>query len=187
MEVLLAVSLLVLLASVVVLNLPVWSQTQLLAEGAQRFETLIYMAKADAANLGRKLRLGFQPDQQGALQVVLTWEPDPLAAPGQFVPYSACTWLHHIPIGLVAVSSCRLTGVDEYVTDFAASSTAEGTSATRLDPITFYPDGRCDSATIDLVSLSGDDQRVAVIDIDGFAGSVTRRILTSSELAELEQ
>jgi len=188
MEICLTLALLGLLMGVVVINLPAWSQSRFLDEGSQQFVSMIYMAEADAANLGRKLRLDFAADAQGVVQVSLRWEPDPLAEPFRFRPYTACTWTSHIPAGLVEVASCRLTGSDAYRPELGADGERGGSSEKPLDSITFYPDGSCDSAEIELVSLAKKpDQRVALIDIEGLTGRVTRQILTPSQLAEREQ
>jgi hypothetical protein len=53
-----------------------------------------------------------------------------------------------------------------------------------LAAVTFYPDGSCDSAVIELESTSDSDQRVGIIEMDSLIGSIDHRILTRSELAD---
>jgi len=183
LELMLAMAVVTLLLAVVVLNLSGWGQRRRLEQGAHRFQTVLYMAKADAANLGRKLRLDFTPDESGQPTIRLLWEPNPLGEPGRFTDYSACTWLHHLPIGLVEVVRSELTGQSAYsLTDDQLAKKKER-SETPLEAVTFYPDGSCDSAVIELASTA-DDPRTAVLEIHGITGSISGRILTPAELEE---
>jgi len=186
-ELVLSLMVVSLLVAVMVANLPALVRTRRLAEGADRFQTMLYMARADAANLGRRLRLAFRKDDEGITQLALLWESDPLGAPRQFTDYSACTWQHHVPTDLVEVISSRLIGSAAYGL-MEGELLKEATSEVDgLDPVTFYPDGSCDSAVIELAALGGSDERRAVIEIDGLTGRVTRRLLTAAELEEEHQ
>lgn len=187
MELVLAVSLLGLLFGALLLNLPGWSRARQLEAGSDRFETLLYMARADAANLGRRLRVAFRQDEQGTAQIELLWEADPLGAPEQFTAYSACTWLHYVPTGLVEVTSCQLQGQDAYRLMATGAAEALDSPEVTLDAVTFYPDGSCDSAVIELAAADPRDRRKVIIEIDGLTGSITRRVLTSVEAEEAER
>ena len=182
-----AMLLIALLLGVGMVSLAGWSQSRRLDEGARRFETLLLMARADAANLGKKLRVAFQETQDGQVEIQILWEADPLGAPQLFTEYSACTWLHYLPAALVEVRRCELSASSDYRLMESEQMREEGASDLALDAITFYPDGSCDSAVIELASTSEHDDRAALIEIHGLTGSITSRILTPSELADQMQ
>ena len=158
LELTLAAALLVLLMGTMVLSLSGWNESRRLEEGARRFEALLCMARADAANLGRRLRLDFAENEDGLNEIQLLWESDPLGAPQQFTGYTACTWSHHIPSGLVEVIRCESSGWEDGYRP-SESESDEGV----LESVTFYPDGSCDSAEIELISTSSGDGRHAFI------------------------
>jgi hypothetical protein len=185
LELILAMAILTLLLAVVVINLSGWGEKRRLDDGADRFETLLYMAKADAANLGRRLQLSFQPDQHGLPAIRILWEPDPLTRPHQFTDYSACTWLHHVPVGLIEVVRSELTDESAYGLTEQQLMEKEERPETPLEAVTFYPDGSCDSAVIELASTAA-DPRVAVFEIHGVTGAISRRLLTPSQLQQQE-
>lgn len=184
LELILALSVLGVLSYVAVVNLSGWSESHRLSEGARRFETLLHMGRADAANLGKNLQVAFEETETQPTRVQLLWEPDPLGDPQRFVPYLGCTWNHYIPVGLVEVRSCELLGPHEYQLTEDESLEDEDSPSGPLSSLTFYPDGSCDSARIELISTARTDHRIAVIEIDGLTGTITREILTSSELYE---
>jgi len=185
-EVCLTLTVLALLMGILVVSLPALGTSQLLEEGAGRFETVVHMARADAASLGRKLRLSFDSDEDGAGKISLLWETDPLTEPRVFSPYTACTWEHHVPNGLVQVTGCTLRGTQAFGRAEMLQSDEASDDVAELETVTFYPDGSCDSAYITLVAADAEDPRTAVIEIEGLSGLVTRRILTPDELAEEE-
>ena len=181
-ELILAVMIFVALVAAVTLNLSAWGESRRLEEGARRFEALLLMTRAEAANLGRKLRISFQSDEVSpAAQIHLLWEANPLEAPQQFTEYTACTWLHHLPVGLVEVKRSELLGEAAYRLMASRRMHEEGSADGLLAPVTFYPDGSCDSAVIELVSAGEADDRLAVIEIEGLTGTIRSRILTPSE------
>ena len=182
-EILLAITVLLVLLAALVINIGGWGKSRKLLEGADRFETVIYMARADAARLGKKLRLSFTGDQEsdelenGGITLLL--ETDPLSAPGQFSEYAGCTWLHQLPTGMVQVNGCRLLGSSVY-------SRAEWTDDDddEISPLTFYPDGSCDSAEIELASTDPADTRVMIIEVDGITGRVTSQLYEADNLPD---
>ncbi len=182
-EILLAITLLMVLLTVVVVNIGGWGKSQRLLEGADRFETLIYMARADAANMGKKLRLSFTGDEDseefesGSITVLI--ESDPLGAPGQFVEYTGCSWLHQLPTGMIQVNKCRLLGSSSY-----SRAVWSDDDEDEISPLTFYPDGSCDSAEIELTSTDPDDSRVLIIEVDGITGRVTTQIYQKDNLPD---
>ena len=186
-ELMLALAIVLLLMGLVVVNLPAWGRSQRLDEGTDRFEALLSMARADAANLGRKLRLDFEISQRGTGYIRLLWEADPVAGPMQFTDYSACTWLHYVPTDLVEVVRCQVTASDTYVPTTNPQTSQADSAGPLLEPVTFYPDGSCDSAVIELTSTDGGDRRRSIIRIDGLTGRVTSRILGPSEQEDLSE
>lgn len=177
LELVLVMSLLVLLTGVVVLNVGTWRGAGRLEEGAERFQTVLRMAGAEAASTGRRLRLSFDEDT-GRCSVL--WEPDPLAEPSQFTGYARCSWLTRIPNGLVRVTRSELTGSSAYRT-LREQMRREETKDNALQPVTFYPDGSSDSVIFELVDAGGSESHLAVIQLDGVNGVTTGRIVTVEE------
>jgi prepilin-type N-terminal cleavage/methylation domain-containing protein len=181
LEVLLALTLVALLVGAGVIALASLRTGRQLEEGAWRFETMLRMARADAARHGRRLRLRFD-GEGGAWQVL--WESDPIARPGLFDDYASCVWRDSVPEGLVRVVRCELQGPSAYQTLVLQGAREPAAGAAALDAVTFYPDGSCDAAEIELADRDGKDVRTAVIAIDGLTGTVTRQILTPTEMDE---
>jgi len=178
-ELLLALALMVLLIGLAAVGAGVWRGRGALEEGAERLETALRMARADAANHGRRVRLDFGPDGK-ALRVL--WEPKPLEEPGRFVEWAACTWCNVVALDGARVDECRVVGESIYrAADWAKSKAPAGDAA--LETITFEPDGSSDSVTIQLSAGGADDSRLAAIDLDGVTGAITHRIGTAEQLA----
>ncbi len=174
-ELILAVALLSVMLGVVVVNLSGWSERRRLDEGSRRLEAMLYMARADAANRGKLIRLEFANDENGQMGVRILWEPKPLAAPGEFIDYKAGGWEHYSPGDLVEVIFSKSD---------APNIDADDEDAAEFHPITFHPDGSSDSAEIALASTSAADTRRAVLAIDGLIGTVSRRIMTASQFEQ---
>src|SRR5690606_36561098 len=100
LELLLALAVLVLLLTLAVVGLDQLRSRAWLDEGVSRFETVLRMARTEAAGRGQRLQLAFD-DASGAVDLLI--EADPLGAPGQFQPFTGCTWLHQLPNDLVRV------------------------------------------------------------------------------------
>lgn len=91
-ELLLTTALLLMFAGVAAISLKTMTQGATLSEGAIRFESVLRFARAEAANTGRRVRLNFLQETNGASvcqtnplnQIQLTWEPDPVAEPEVF-------------------------------------------------------------------------------------------------------
>jgi Tfp pilus assembly protein FimT len=178
----LALSLLVLLAAAAVVSLVSVREKRALGEGAGQLEAMIRMARAESATRGRRLQLQFD----GANAPRVLWEPDPLAAPGKFEDYAGCLWADQFDAQTVDVVRCRLTGDSAAAEPAATREPAEGDGEGPLDPITFYPDGRTDSAVIELRLADEADTRIAVITLDGTHGLLSTKVLTQSQREELE-
>jgi len=137
-------------------------------------ETTLRMARAEAANSARRVRLAF--DEETRLPAVL-WEPSPLSEPGQFQPHTTCSWLHRVPRGRIAVTRCRLTGPDGLPVDEAPTSVGDEADSEEMQTITFNPDGTSDSVLIELESADLGDSLRAAIRLDGENNLITTRIL----------
>ena len=180
LEVVLAAALVLVLASLAVIRLTGLTDSRRLEEGCLQFEAALRMARADSANLGKRLRLVCRADGRPTV----LWEPDGLGRPGEFVEYSACTWTDRLGADLVRVNLCALVGPSAYRTLATGQIGAGASREAPLEEITFYPDGSSDSAVIELSSLSVADRRRAVVDLDGISGAVASRILAPEEFQE---
>lgn len=181
-EVLLALLILSLLIGAVAVGVSGALESRYLEEGAERLETALRMARAEAANRGRRLRLDVSEDGSCAM----SWEPGPLEEPGVFVRYTGSGWASGLPNDLVRVVDCRVAGEEAYRPPdvaVAMSNERRGRQAV-IEPVHFHPDGSCESASIELRSTDPHDLRRAIIDVDGLHGLFTRRILLPSELEE---
>ncbi len=174
-EVLLALTLVVLFGTLSVLSFTSWRQARALPEGADRVESLIMLARAEAANLGRHLRLEFGADGQMAVEI----ERNPLEEPGKYSPYLDSAWASELPNDLVRVVRCTLTGSSAY-----SVLNTRGQEPGELQAITFFPDGSCDSAAIELREADR-DKRHAIIEIDALTNKVQpARIMEGQELQD---
>jgi len=179
LEILLAVAVLVLLAAMAAVNFPAMRGSRTLEDGADRLATGLRMARADAANRGRRMRIAFDAET-GAPRVL--WEPEPLTGPGQFVAYDACAWKDLIAVEGVAVDSSRFVGASAYRNVGDASVTGGEPEDLDHAAVTFEPDGSSDSVVIELFATDAPDTRRARIEIDGLTGAVATRILTLEEI-----
>ena len=184
-ELLLATVLLIVLAGSVVVNFMPWRTSNYLPQGSNQFQTLLMMARAEAANQGRRVQVSFQPQEDQSVRVVILWEPQPLKEPGRFVEYQP-TWADAVSAELVRVTACQ---VRDSLNSLPAGPDAAADPSTErpLDAILFYPDGSVDSAVIELASTSDSDPRRAVIEIDGLGGSIHCTLLQPSEIEEFYQ
>jgi len=194
-ETICALSLLAMLLGVVIINVSGWHEGRKLHEGALQFATVLRLARADAANLGKRFRL---EADQATRDLRVTCEYDPLAKPGEFVPYQGGVWVRSVPNNLVWVQKMELTGASAFRTlaleEIQDPDEREATEG--LAPIRFYSDGSSDSARAELVRRTGDvypgemedpDGLLAVVELDGTNGLIKTRILTLAELEEQEE
>ena len=180
-EMLLAVAICLLLLGLGFTVLSSLGAGRALEDGAWRYEGVLRMARAEAANQGRRIRLDFDPDAGTPL---ITWEPDPIAQPGVFEAYTACSWLNAMPTDQVTITRCQLVGASAYQTlNLDAMNAPAAGQQAALQAVTFYPDGSCDTVEIELADASGEDVRTAVIDLDGLTGTTATTITTPTDAA----
>lgn len=139
-----------------------------------RLETTLRMARAEAANSARRIRLAF--DEETRLPALL-WEPAPLSQPGQFEPHTTCSWRSRMPRDWIAVTRCRLTGPDGRPVDESPTGVGDDTDSEEMRTITFNPDGTSDSVLIELESTDVGDTLRAAIKLDGENNLITTKIL----------
>ena len=182
-EVIVSIAIFSMLAVVVTVTMFGTVQSQYLEEGSQQFETVLRMARAESANQGRRMRVAWSAGED---RILLLWEPQPLAQPGQFVEYTSSSWADLIPDEMITIVSSLREGADEAdaLTFGSKSAPSTGTEAEQQTIIDFYPDGSSDSATIELASREIGDLRRAIIEMDGLNYFITTRIMGATELAQ---
>ncbi|MFB3894574.1 MAG: GspH/FimT family pseudopilin [Phycisphaerae bacterium] len=176
-EVVLAIGVLLLLGSIVVLSYTGMLVSGRLDEGTSQFEAALRMARAEAANQGRKFRLEFDAESG---QCKATWEASPLTDPGVFIDYVGAAWSRGLPNDLVTVTRSDLTGASAYNV-LPDSAPLSSTDAPALAAVTFYPDGSSDSAVFELRGRDASEQRTAIITLDGLSGTIDIQIYTPEE------
>lgn len=182
LELVLVLSLLVLLGTLAVVNFGGVQRKALLNEGVERFQTTVMLLRAEAANQGVRVRLAFEQGDDELWQPVVLWERDPLVAPGEFTAYEGAGVREHLPGSIVRVAVCRLTGSSAYQT---LSGVGMADDEEACVPVTFYPDGSCDSAEIHLVSADPGDSRVAVFKISGLTGRTECTVYSAEEYLDI--
>jgi len=183
MELALVLGIVAMLTGIVLVNADAFRGSRTLEEGAGRFTTGLRMARADAANRGRRIRIAFDPD---TYDPVVLWEPDPLAAPGQFVDFTTCPWQRFLKVEGIWVEQCTYAGDSIYRTLADAGTAGEMADLGALAPITFEPNGSSDSVVIVLMAGDAPDGPRARIELNGVTGIVNSQVLTLDELDELE-
>jgi Tfp pilus assembly protein FimT len=196
-ELLLTLVLLLCLAAASVFSYTALHRSANLDEGADRLQSLIRFAQAEAATSGRKVRLQFEagahPDESAdgndLRQIKVTWEADFLHEPGVFQEYTNKAWSEETVNELVGVAKVQPIQSPNSVGKPAdsASETAIDTESEMSDEewyaeemggnefpsITFYPDGSCDSAEIVLASRNVEDERRMAVRLSGILGSIS--------------
>lgn len=166
-----------------------------LDEGTLQFDTMLRLARAEAANNGRRLRLTFAPAVGDANQSVnsnantptstirFEWEPQPLAQPGEFIPYENGSWTRSLPTAQVIVKQSQLTGESALQTlTYDGELMNDGSGLEGLQAVNFFPDGTTDSARFVLISTDDGDNRTAIIELDGNNGRIKSNLFSPTEL-----
>jgi Tfp pilus assembly protein FimT len=194
-ELLLTMVLILCLAAASVFTFTAIYRSSNLDEGADRFQSLIRFAQAEAATTGRKVRLEFVPAtpieanaETELRNIKVMWESDLLNAPGVFEEYTNKAWSEEIVNELVGVRKVKTAEsteesalVENAVEDASETGEASGLQDEEFPSITFYPDGSCDSADIVLASRNPDDERRLEVRLSGILGSVSTRTVSVDE------
>lgn len=182
-EILLALAIAIVLMSLTVVSVRAMRAGRTLPDVADRFASSLRMARADAATLGRRIRLVISapdPDAEAPLGT-FEIELDPLGQPGTFTPHTA-RWTDVLDRDNVEVLACRQTGQSTW----AVMQAASGEDDADLQPVMFYPDGSCDSAEIHLRLVDDADDRIAVITLDGMNARATTQLMTGNAYDDYE-
>lgn len=171
-----------------------------LDQGGLQFETMLRMVRAEATLSGRRFRVAFEPPQadgestipEGAqeIHIVVKWEPQPLAQPGDFINYIDAGWALSLPNELVVMQKAeRTTSGSKRAEVFSAEGSEDdpsdlGDGEYKLQSIDFFPDGTSESAAFTLVARDPDDPRTVYITLDGMVGLISRRTFTPTEWDE---
>ncbi|MEQ2005792.1 MAG: GspH/FimT family pseudopilin [Limisphaerales bacterium] len=203
-EQLLTVTLVLLLLGAVVYNFASFNRGAQLDEGATQVEALFRFARAHAANTGKQVRIQFPEAETGdsaeALQaeapgatVRVTWEANPVGAPGVFQDLSeAASYVQSIS-DLVSIQQVQAGGAGaepapEAVAPGAADGASEApvaeTSRSPFSVVTFYPDGTGDSVEVVLASRSEEDARRFTVRVVGLTGSIRRQLVSDASALE---
>lgn len=187
-ELALSLALIVMLAGVAAVTVGQRQERRRFIEAAGRFETLLRMARVEAQNERRRLRIEFgDPDEMVDFDVPtpvrVMWEPEHLTAPGKFVPFPLATWQSYVPDREVRVLRCRLIGPSAYRT-ITGLTGGDEEDEDALQPITFYPDGWSDSVLIELAPPEFDSLLRVAIRFDGDSGNINVLILGEETLEE---
>ena len=110
LELTLALSLMVMLVSLTMVTVGRSDERRGFRSAAERIGTLFRMARAESAGRGRRFRIAFAENDEGDKlpAIVVLWEAEPLAEPGQFTEYTVSTWSSYIPT--FACSVAHLSG-----------------------------------------------------------------------------
>lgn len=189
MEVMIAVAVLVALTTVTVISLTGTAERRPLNDGMERMGTLVRAIRAEAARKGRRFQLAFEQTLEGptgSCTFLVRWEPDPLTEPDVWYDYEGGLWQGLGPADLVVVRRCRLTGADAYRL-MESDLLAAGEDETACEPMTFYPDGSCDSAEMILASTDPGDDRGAVVTVHGLSGHVETAVVDAEQIEQILQ
>lgn len=190
-ELLLVTGLLMLLSSAAIFSLATLDQSSTLNQGADRFESLLRLARAEAANTGRRVRISFV--QESSVQtnllsrVEVSWEPQPLEEPEVFANLGRVNWGIEEVNANVGIETVKVSDPEAQSDPSEAAGDdldlepepVDAESGGQPQPITFNPDGSCDSAEIVLAARDLEsDQRVRVR-IEGLTGTVSSMVTTN--------
>jgi type II secretory pathway pseudopilin PulG len=205
-ELLLTVSLVVLLVGAVVFNFSSAANGARLDEGAGQVEALFRFARAHAETTGRQVRIQFPEAESGdtaellaaeapGTTVRVTWEADPIGAPGVFQDLpEAATYVQSIS-GLVSIQQVQAevagadlgAGLEDLEAEPGSLAKSGGEGAPELGAfVTFFPDGTGDSVEVLLTSRDEVDARRLTLRWMGITGAIRRQIVAEVESAESE-
>lgn len=205
-EVLLTVVIILLLLGAVVFQFSAYRPGGELDEGVGQMEALFRFVRAHAESSGRLVRVEF-PDvaddgealEAGENSIRVTWESDPVGAPGVFVPLAEAlpfverlneiVWVNNVRLGggserPAPAAEDAGTVPKEEIPETEGKPDIEGGTSGQMAPIVFYPDGTGDSAEVVLASRREDDLRRFVVRLVGVTGSVRARLVPDPAAAD---
>ena len=205
-EQLLTVVLMLLLLGAVVYNFSTAANGARLDEGATQMESLFRFARAHAESTGKQVRILFPEAESGdnaetlmaeapGTTVRVTWEADPVGAPGVFqnLPVAA-SYVQSIS-DLVSIQQVQ---PDSQSVEPTAAAAALGPEAGASDApveeaarspfsvVNFYPDGTGDSVEIVLTSRDEKDARRTTVRLTGLTGTIRRQVVAGVNATEPE-
>jgi len=190
-ELLLTVALLLLLLGAGVLNFGSLQRGSQLDEGVMQVESLFRYARAQAASTGHLVRVSFGaetatsgPTNAVAAGSQVSWEIDPLGAPGRFEALTDAGQFTAQLDDLVRVMEVRVPTVvvsAPVVAESTDTKVDEEPPASPRLPIMFYPDGSSDSVEIVLTSRDTQDPRRLAVILFGLTGALRHRPLPMSD------
>ena len=187
LEIVLALSIVIVLATVVAYSVVPDGERRRFNEGVRRFETLLRILRAQAAQEGRRFKIAFTETEDAETDTAerfgVLWEPDPLGEPGQFKPYDLSTWSGYVPRDEARVLVCRLIGPSAY-RSFAWRRDSDDSDGQELQDVMFFPDGSSDSVLIELAPAGEEDLLRAAIRLDGLNGAIRTLVISEAELEE---
>jgi type II secretory pathway pseudopilin PulG len=195
-ELLLVTALLVLLLGAVAFNFSTVQRNAELDEGASQFESLLRYARAHAASTGCRVRVTFEEDAGEGLLVPLgnfsvTWEPDPLGRPDEFVPLPETATLVASILDVISIQNVRppSSGGSGVTGAAAAPELDPAAGGLGFAPIVFLPDGSADPVEVTIAARSGEDARRMVLKMSGLTGNIRRRtyVEASMEVSESDE
>lgn len=203
-EQLLTVVLVLLLLGAVVYNFSTAANGARLDEGATQMESLFRFARAHAESSGKQVRILFPEAESGdnaellaaeapGTTVRVTWEADPVGAPGVFQDLpEAASYVQSIS-ELVSIQQAQPEelGAEAAAEPFApeaddAESPVVETARSPFSIVNFYPDGTGDSVEIVLTSRDATDVRRVTVRVTGLTGTIRRQAVTDASTTEPE-
>ena len=178
-ELLLVVAILVVLIGAIGFGLSSWSRSRDVDGAMTQLTTALRMARVEAMNRGKRIRLEFREDEAG---LTLLIESDPIGAPGTFTPHTGCAWAYRLDDDRLVPVTCRRVG-DSALVPLDSASLDEADEP--IQPIQFYPDGTCDSVEIHLRPLAPSDTRHVFITVHGPDATIAASIYSQEEADEL--
>jgi hypothetical protein len=193
-ELLLAVSLLVVVTGAMIFSFTNLARHAQVEEGTLRMEGLLRFAGAQAAHTGRRVQLVFGETatnlpSSSSDNIRMTWEPDPLGQPGHFEEFTEASAELQAVNDLVQIESVQLhcpesagsasrTSENRDVVD---EQSPESIVPEPMPSITFYPDGSTDSAEIILTVRDTDEPQRVSVQMVGLTGSISHRSICENK------
>lgn len=192
-ELLLVVALVALLLGAVAFNFGSLLRGQSLEEGANQFEALLRLARANAAASGRPVLLGLIPstntpssqDSPTSLSLAVLSQPDPLRQPQllRSIPstqllLSQLAELVRLEIPLPPPMDPSDQPDPSNPSDQPDPSPQAPTTSPFTPILTFNPDGSSDAADFILIPQDPEDNRRIHIHVDAITGTLHRRYLS---------